>query len=112
MLHLRCILRKTPSTLQHWCVLRCVQIQVATLTLHNKRDSKLVLLSSEGRVTQLGKALVPPELSATNPLVGFLLLNITAMTVLCTFAERFATAVAVVADGENCALGSSLRSFF
>ncbi|DBA92109.1 TPA: hypothetical protein ACH3X1_015835 [Trebouxia sp. C0004] len=31
-----------------------------------------------------------------------------AMAVLCTLAERFATAVAMIAHGENCALGSSL----
>jgi len=59
-------------------------------------------------VLELGKSLVPPGFSATHPLLGFRLLRITALAKLCSLPERFATAVAVIADGENCALGPSL----
>jgi len=40
--------RHTPSALQRWCVLCFMKFQVATMTQHQHRDDKLMLLSPEG----------------------------------------------------------------
>jgi len=58
-------------------------------------------------VLEVGKSLVP-GFSATNSLLSFRLLKITALAMLWNLSERFGTAVSVIADGENCAMGPSI----